>query len=84
MDKAQAIHLEACILQSWWEFAVDCAIHIYNCTPIQHHNQETLVENLEYTKPDVTHFCVFGCGAYSGSKNCSSVYMFLKDYFGVR
>ena len=21
---------------------------------------------------------------YSGSKNCSSVYMFLKDYFGVK
>ena len=26
------------------------------------------------TRPDI---------AYSGSKNCSSVYMFLKDYFGV-
>ena len=21
-------------------------------------------EKLEHTKPDVTHFCVFGCGAY--------------------
>ena len=64
MDKAQALHLEACLSQSWWEFSVDCAIHIYNCTPIQHHNWKTPFENLECTKPDVAHLCVFRCGAY--------------------
>ena len=30
MDKAQAIRLDACIPQSWWEFAVLHAIHLYN------------------------------------------------------
>jgi hypothetical protein len=30
VEKAQAIHLEACIPQNWWEFAVNYAVHIYN------------------------------------------------------
>ena len=64
MDKAQAIPLEACLPQSWWEFAVNCAIHVYNRTPIQCHNWKMLFENMEHTKPDVTHLCVFGCGVY--------------------
>ena len=64
MDKAQAICLEACLPQSWWEFAVNCAIHVYNRTPIQHHNWKRLFENMERIKPDMTHLRVFGCGAY--------------------
>ena len=28
MDKAQAMHLDACLPQNWWEFAVDCATHV--------------------------------------------------------
>ena len=64
MDKAQAMCLDACFPQNWWEFAVDCAAHIYNCTPIQHHNWKTPFENLKHTKPDVTHLCVFRCGTY--------------------
>ena len=43
---------------------MNCAIHVYNCTPIQHHNWKTLFENLEHTKPDMTHLHVFRCGAY--------------------
>ena len=35
MDKAQAICLEACIPQSWWEFAVLNATHCYNRMPVQ-------------------------------------------------
>jgi transposase InsO family protein len=38
MDKSQAICLESCAPQSWWEFSVDCAIHVYNRTPIMCHN----------------------------------------------
>jgi hypothetical protein len=64
MDKSQAIRLESCAPQSWWEFTVDCAIHVYNRTPIQRHNWKTPVENLTHTKPDVTHLCVFRCSAY--------------------
>ena len=64
MDKSQAIRLESCAPQSWWEFSVNCAIHVYNRTSIQCHNWKTLVELLEHTKPDVTHLHVFGCSVY--------------------
>ena len=64
MDKSQAIRLESCAPQSWWKFAVDCAIHVYNHTPIQHHNWKMPVENLQHKKPDVTHLHVFGCSVY--------------------
>ena len=43
---------------------MDCAIHVYNHTPIQRHNWKTPVELLDHTKPDVTHLRVFGCGTY--------------------
>ena len=64
MDKAQTMRLDACLPQNWWEFAVDCATHVYNCTPIQHHDWKMPFENLKRMKPDVTHLHVFGCGAY--------------------
>jgi hypothetical protein len=64
MDKSQAICLESCAPQSWWEFSVDCAVHVYNCTPIMRHNWKMPFENLEHTKPDVTHLRVFGCSTY--------------------
>ena len=35
MDKAQALCLDACLPQSWWEFAVLHAVHLYNRTPIR-------------------------------------------------
>ena len=64
MDKAQAMRLDACFSQNWWEFTVDCTTHVYNCTPIQHHDWKTPFENLKHIKSDVTHLRVFGCGAY--------------------
>ena len=64
MDKAQAMRLDTCFPQNWWEFAVDCATHVYNCTPIQHYNWKTPFENLKRIKPDVTHLRVFRCSAY--------------------
>ena len=64
MDKAQAMHLDACLPQNWWEFAVYCATHVYNHTPIQCHDWKTPFENLKCIKPDVTHLHVFGCGTY--------------------
>ena len=35
MEKAQAICLDACIPESWWEFAVLHAMHLYNRTPVR-------------------------------------------------
>ena len=76
MDKAQAMCLDACLPQNWWEFAVDCTTHVYNCTPIQHHDWKMPFENLKCTKPDVTHLCVFGCGAYVFLLEEVHIYMF--------
>ena len=65
MDKAQAIRLEACIPQNWWEFAVNYAVHVYNRTPLKRDDTYlTPFERLWRTQPDVAHLRVFGCGAY--------------------
>jgi hypothetical protein len=66
VEKAQAIRLEACIPQNWWEFAVNYAVHVYNQTPLKppSNDYKTLFERLHRTKPDVAHLRVFGCGAY--------------------
>ena len=64
MDKAQAFRLDACLPQSWWEFAVLHAVHLYNHTPIQHLEWKTPYEKFFSQPPDVSHFRVFGCAAY--------------------
>jgi len=35
LEKAQSMRLEACLPDSWWEFAFATATHVYNCTPIK-------------------------------------------------
>ena len=62
VEKAQAIHLEACIPQNWWEFAVNYAVHVYNHTPLKHSSNDykTPFERLQHTKPDVAHLRVLG------------------------
>ena len=64
MDKAQALHLDACLPQSWWEFAVLHAVHLYNQTPMRRLGYKTPFEALRKSKPSVAHFQVLGCGAY--------------------
>jgi hypothetical protein len=64
MDKAQAMRLEACLPQSWWEFAVTHALHCYNRTPARRLNWRTPYESLNKQVPDISHLRVFGCGAY--------------------
>ena len=66
VEKAQAIQLEACIPQNWWEFAVNYTVHVYNHTPLKRssNNYKTPFERLQRTKPDVAHLRVFRCGAY--------------------
>src|SRR6202161_2471636 len=64
MDKAQALRLDACLPQSWWEFAVLHAVHLYNRTPMRRLDYMTPFEKLREVKPSVAHFRVFGCGAY--------------------
>ena len=55
MEKAQAMRLQACLPQSWWEFALDHATHVYNRTPIRHLAWKTPYEILNNEKPTVNH-----------------------------
>ena len=55
MDKAQSMRLEACFPQSWWEFAVEHAVHLYNRTPIRRLNWWTPYELLYKRQPDISH-----------------------------
>jgi len=64
MDKAQAMHLDACLPPSWWEFAVNAATHLYNRTPVQRLNWRTPYELVYNEVPSIGHLRVFGCGAY--------------------
>ena len=64
MDKAQAMCLEACAPQSWWEFAVLHALHCYNRTPMSRLDWRTPYYVLNNEIPDISHLRVFGCGAY--------------------
>ena len=64
MDKAQALRLDACLPQSWWEFAVLHATYLYNRTPVRRLNWRTPYELIYGKVPNVGHLRVFGCGAY--------------------
>ena len=63
MDKSEAMWHEACIPDSWWEFTITHATHVYNHTPLQHHNWHTPYEMLHKQQPDIVHLWVFGCAA---------------------
>ena len=64
MDKAQAMRLEACLPDSWWEFAILHALHCYNQTPLRRLKWQTPYTILNDQVPDISHLKVFGCGAY--------------------
>ena len=64
IEKAQALRFKACLPQSYWEFSVEFAVHVYNRTPVKHIAWSTPFEVLNSTKPDISHLRVFGCGAY--------------------
>ena len=64
MEKAQAMRLDACLPQSWWEFSVLHAVHLYNRTLVRRIDWKTPYEKLKHKVPDVSHLRVFGCGAY--------------------
>jgi hypothetical protein len=63
-EKAQAICSSACIPDSWWDFAINTATHVYNRTPMSHLHWSSPYELFKGMKPKVDHFRVFGCTAY--------------------
>ena len=64
MEKAESMRLQACLPQSWWEFSVEHATHVYNQTPLRRLNWQTPYQLLNNERPSVQHLQVFGCGAY--------------------
>jgi hypothetical protein len=63
-EKAESMRLQACLPQSWWEFALDHATHVYNRTPMRRLEWRTPTEWLNKEWPTVEHLRVFGCAAY--------------------
>jgi Integrase core domain len=55
MDKVQSMRLDACLPQSWWEFAVLHTMHVYNRMPLQRTKWETPYTNLHGEAPDISH-----------------------------
>ena len=64
MDKAEAMRHHAGIPESWWEFSVNHAVHVYNRSPMRRLEWKTPFELLNGETPDVSDFKVFGCGAW--------------------
>jgi len=65
MEKAESMRLQACLPQSWWEFALDHTVHVYNRTPNCRLSWRTPSDWLSGGhKPSVDHLRVFGCAAY--------------------
>ena len=63
MEKEEALCYQACLPKSWWEFAVEYTIHMYNCTPLKCLSK-TPYEMLNGVKPDISHLRILGCAAY--------------------
>ena len=68
MDKAESMQHQACIPDSWWEYAFAHTTHIYNRTPVACLNWCTPHEMLKGELPNIDHLRVFGCGALSTSQ----------------
>ena len=63
-DKAESMRLDAHCPKSWWEFAFETAVHVYNRTPLRCTLWKTPLENLTGKKPDISYLHVFGCEAW--------------------
>jgi hypothetical protein len=58
------MRFNTCLPESWWEFAIEHATHVYNRTPVRRLNWSTPFQMLYNDIPRVDHLRVFGCGAY--------------------
>ena len=64
LEKAEAIHHNACLPKSFWQDAVEIPLHIYNRQPMCHHDWKTPIGSFRGDKPNVSYFRVFGTLAY--------------------
>ena len=58
------MRLQACLPDSYWEFAISHVAYIYNHTPKQGLSWKTPYELLYKKPPTISHLHVFRCGAY--------------------
>ena len=64
MKKSETMRLDASLPNSWWEFSVEHAYHVYNRTLMRCLNWQTPSQVLTEIQPSVDHLRVFGCTAY--------------------
>ena len=64
MEKAETMRLQACLPQSYWEFALDYATHIYNRTPMRRLAWRTPYQYMTDEVPSLNYLRVFGSAAY--------------------
>ena len=64
LGKAEAIQQYACLPRSFWQDAVETALHIYNWQPMCHHQWKTPIEIFNGNKPNISYFRIFGSHAY--------------------
>ena len=64
LEKAEAMRQTACLPPSFWQDAVDTALHIYNRQPLRRLGWNTPFSIWKGEKPDVSYFRVFGTLAY--------------------
>jgi len=63
-EKAESMHHQACLPDNWWEFSVLHVNYLYNCTPVWRLDWQTPKGYLDEFKPNLSHLCILGCGAY--------------------
>ena len=58
------MHQTACLPPSFWQDAVETALHIYNRQPICHLDWSPSISKWNGKTPDVSYYKVFGCLTY--------------------
>ena len=64
LEKSEAMHQHACLPPSFWQDAVETALHIYNRQPMHRLDWSTPIFKWNGDVPDVSYFKVFGSLAY--------------------
>ena len=64
LEKSEAMRQHACLPPSFWQDAVEAALHIYNRQPMRRLDWSTPMFKWNGDVPDVSYFKVFGSLAY--------------------
>ena len=64
LEKAEAMRHHACLPPTFWQDAVETALHIYNRQPMRRLQWKPPITLWNGKKPDVSYFRVFGTQAY--------------------